>query len=285
MCSKKVANTLLYLASICEKNRDRDASESRGDIVPEFSLKDFEDTDFTLTGVCADVLKDKFASKKTTGDDEVGMSKGVHDWTLKGLEDPQGHFKTVINLYKLVKVPVMVLNMLDAAGNLIHPSEYSKHFTKLMPVAAEVVMCLWTFAPDNKRPTGSHIYQTTLRSLWLLPQFEPEIEVQTKTGSVHLDPKGKRKVDGPADGGSPAKKSTGGDVMFQHTAPCCSAIVDSTSYYAKGKPKATENIEELQPHKKAQASEVSDEEEVKEDSEEEDADKEKDDQSMQITDD
>ncbi|KAG1768395.1 hypothetical protein EDD22DRAFT_844145 [Suillus occidentalis] len=170
MCSKKVANTLLYLASICEKNRDRDnrevipfmrsvrnsstdelhfvvhsdalfpdASESRGDIVPEFSLEDFEDTDFTLTG---DVLKDKFASKKTAGDDEVGMPKGVHDWTLKDLEDPQGHFKTVINLYKLEKVPVMVPNMLDAVGNLIHPSEYSKHFTKLMPVAAEVVMRL-----------------------------------------------------------------------------------------------------------------------------------------------
>lgn len=90
MCSKKAANTLLYLASVCEKNRDRglypclakrsnaiicttdnrevipfmrsagnsstdelhfvvhsdalfpDASESRGDIVPEFSLEDFE---------------------------------------------------------------------------------------------------------------------------------------------------------------------------------------------------------------------------------------------------
>ncbi|KIK34066.1 hypothetical protein CY34DRAFT_110421 [Suillus luteus UH-Slu-Lm8-n1] len=215
MCSKEAANTLLYLASICEKNRDRDnrevipfmrsarnsstdelhfvvhsdalfpdASESRGDIVPEFSLEDFEDINFTLTG-------------------------GVHDWTLKDLEDPQGHFKMVIDLYKLEKVPVMVPNVLDAVGNLIHSSEYSKHFTKPMPVAAEVVMRLWTFVPDNKRPTDSRIYQTTLKSLRLLPQFEPEIKAQTKTGSAHADPKGKRKADGPAGGGSPVKKSTG----------------------------------------------------------------------------
>lgn len=72
----------------------------------------------------------------------LGSRIGVHDWTLKDLEDPQGHFKMVIDLYKLEKVPVMVPNMLDAVGNLIHPSEYSKHFTKPMPVAAEVVMRL-----------------------------------------------------------------------------------------------------------------------------------------------
>ncbi|KAG1777602.1 hypothetical protein EV702DRAFT_1045344 [Suillus placidus] len=168
MCSKKAANTLLYLASNCEKNRDGvcetdnrvtdeldfvvhsdalfpEASESRGDVVPEFSLEDFENTDFTLTG---DVLKDRFTLKKTAGGEEVGMPKGVHNWTLKDLEDPQGHFKMVIDLYKLEKVPVVVPNVQDAAGNLIHPSEYSKHFTEVMPVAAEVVMRLqdqhWT---------------------------------------------------------------------------------------------------------------------------------------------
>ncbi|KAG1850155.1 hypothetical protein F4604DRAFT_1934605 [Suillus subluteus] len=237
MCSKKAANTLLYLASNCEKNRDADnrevtpfmrsagnslmdelhfvvhsdalfpeATESRGDIVPEFSLEDFENTDFALTG---DGLKDRFALKKTGGGDDVGVPKGVNDWTLKDLEDPHGHFKMVIDLYKLDKVPVMVPNVQDAAGNLIHPSEYSKHFTKAMPVAAEVVTRLWTFAPDNKRPTGSRIYQTTLKSLRLLPQSEPVIDTQPKAGSMQADPKGKRKADGPVGGGSPAKKTAG----------------------------------------------------------------------------
>ncbi|KAG1892004.1 hypothetical protein F4604DRAFT_1912736 [Suillus subluteus] len=254
MCSKKAANTLLYLASNCEKNRDAgqysslanstkailcetdnrevtpfmrsagnslmdelhfvvhsdalfpEATESRGDIVPEFSLEDFENTDFALTG---DGLKDRFASKKTGGGDDVGVPKGVNDWTLKDLEDPHSHFKMVIDLYKLDKVPVMVPNVQDAAGNLIHPSEYSKHFTKAMPVAAEVVTRLWTFAPDNKRPTGSRIYQTTLKSLRLLPQSEPVIDTQPKAGCVQADPKGKRKADGPTGGGSPAKKTAG----------------------------------------------------------------------------
>ncbi|KAG1823151.1 hypothetical protein EV424DRAFT_1538648 [Suillus variegatus] len=237
VCSKKAANTLLYLASNCEKIRDGDkrevipfmrsagnslmdelhfvvhsdalfpeATESRGDLVPEFSLEDFENTDFSLTG---DVLNDKFTSKKPSFGDGGDSAKGVHDWTLKDLKDPQGHFKTVIDLYKLEKVPVTVPNVRDAAGSLIHPSAYSEHFTKAMPVAAEVVMRLWTFAPDNKRPTGSRIYQTTLKSLRLLPVTGPGSHIAAMPVGAQAEPKGKRKADGPAGQGSPAKKSSG----------------------------------------------------------------------------
>lgn len=90
------------------------------------------------------------ATRQKVGDEQssrmwmltLSLMTGVHDWTLKDLKDPQGHFKTVIDLYKLEKVPVTVPNVRDAAGSLIHPSAYSEHFTKAMPVAAEVVMRL-----------------------------------------------------------------------------------------------------------------------------------------------
>ncbi|KAG1866010.1 hypothetical protein F4604DRAFT_1683001 [Suillus subluteus] len=105
VCSKKAANTLMYLVSKCEKNRRADnheviqflrsagssacdplnfvvhtdhlfpqAGEVSREVVPEFSLEDFENTDLTWSG---NVLKERFAAKKggcstTTSSDEKG---------------------------------------------------------------------------------------------------------------------------------------------------------------------------------------------------------------------
>ncbi|KAG1765860.1 hypothetical protein EV702DRAFT_1204388 [Suillus placidus] len=171
VCSKKAANTLMYLVSKCKKGRGADnckviqflrsAGSSASDplhfvvhtdhlfpqpgevsreVVHEFSLEDFENTDLTLSG---NVLKEWFAAKKggcstTTSNDE----KEIGDWKLKDMDDPHGHLRTVMNLYNVDNVPVVVPEVRDAAGALIHPSEYSKKFGKGSPVAVEVVMRL-----------------------------------------------------------------------------------------------------------------------------------------------
>ncbi|KAG1782948.1 hypothetical protein EV702DRAFT_1040748 [Suillus placidus] len=242
VCSKKAANTLMYLVSKCEKGRGADnrevirflrsagssasdplhfvvhtdhlfpqAGEVSREVVHEFSLEDFENTDLTLSG---NVLKERFAAKKggcstTTLNDEKGPYPGVigcgetvlmreteiRDWKLKDMDDPHGHLRTVMNLYNVDDVPVVVPEVCDAAGALIHPSEYSKKFGKGSPVAIEVVMRF-------KWQTGSQIYQTCLKSLHLLPMESTSVpKVVTDTGN-----KGKRKAEGPAGQGSPAKK-------------------------------------------------------------------------------
>lgn len=71
------------------------------------------------------------------------QSTGVLDWKLKDMPDPHGHYRTVMDLFQLESVPVVVPNVQDADGAPIHPAEYSKIFTKAMPVVAEVVMRLY----------------------------------------------------------------------------------------------------------------------------------------------
>ncbi|KAG2114774.1 uncharacterized protein F5147DRAFT_649923 [Suillus discolor] len=61
-----------------------------------------------------------------------------------------GHFKTVINVHGLEDVPMVVPNVRDVDGSLIHPSEYSKGLDKGTPVVVEVLLQLWTFGPENK---------------------------------------------------------------------------------------------------------------------------------------
>ncbi|KAG2051083.1 hypothetical protein BDR06DRAFT_1010636 [Suillus hirtellus] len=196
VCSKKAANMLMLLVSKCEAARGKDnreiiqflqsagnsstdplhfvmhtepllpeAAEAKRETIPKFSLEDFENTDLTFSG---DILKQKFSAKK--GDSEVSTTektRGVHDWKLKDMPNPHGHYHTVMDIFQLENVPVVVPNVRDAEGALIHPAEYSKIFTTAMPVVAEVV--IWTFAPDGRREKGSRIYQTTLKSLKLLP--------------------------------------------------------------------------------------------------------------------
>ncbi|KAG1804873.1 uncharacterized protein HD556DRAFT_1437043 [Suillus plorans] len=79
-----------------------------------------------------------------------------------------------------------------------------------MPVVVEVVMRLWTFAPDEQRPTGSRIYQTSLKSLRLLPLSGPPKTLSPKPTEQAADPKGKRKADSSSQGGTTAKKSLRG---------------------------------------------------------------------------
>ncbi|KAG2111344.1 uncharacterized protein F5147DRAFT_772061 [Suillus discolor] len=85
-----------------------EAAVSMQEVVPEFSLEDFENTNVTFTG---DVLKQQFSGKKEKASAcSFAVGKGkccvvswecmlmgaeVDGWTIKGMPDPQGHFKTV----------------------------------------------------------------------------------------------------------------------------------------------------------------------------------------------
>ncbi|KAG2150883.1 hypothetical protein DEU56DRAFT_752539 [Suillus clintonianus] len=221
VCSKKAANTLMYAISKTENLRwtgshmpsladgreaipfmrssgtsssDQlhfvvhsehlfpDTSEQTRDLVSEFSLEDFENTDFTFTG-------------------------GINEWKLKDMPDPQGHYCTAINLFNLEDIPVVVPNIQDTHGVLIHPLEYSVKIKTAVPVAVEIVLRLWTFGIDDKHPTGSRIYQTALKSMKLLPTSGAAKSLFTKATAA--DPKGKCKApDAPPPEASPLKRST-----------------------------------------------------------------------------
>jgi len=73
----------------------------------------------------------------------------------------------------------------------------------------------WTYTPDGKRPTGSRIYQTTLKSLKLLPLANGGESVSAKTTAQISKGKGKHKADGQAGQGSPSKKGqkSGGETV------------------------------------------------------------------------
>ncbi|KAG1788811.1 hypothetical protein EV424DRAFT_1355954 [Suillus variegatus] len=219
ICSKKAANTLMYLVSKCEKNRGADnrkviqflcsagasvadplhfvvhsdhlfpqVGEVSQDVVPEFSLEDFEN-----------VLKELFSAKKGSGHAAASSNdQEVREWRMKDMLSPQGHLQMVMDLYNVDNVPIVVPNVRDAAGGLIHPSEYSKKFRQGSVVAMEVVMCF-------KRLVGSRIYQTCLKSLHLLLLTDASVP---KAISHRADNKGKHKADGPAGQASPVKKGT-----------------------------------------------------------------------------
>ncbi|KAG1888536.1 hypothetical protein F4604DRAFT_1915507 [Suillus subluteus] len=142
VCSKKAANTLMYVVSTCKKIRKSDkheviqfikplfpeAAEPTWEIVPEFSLEDFKNMDVTFTRV---ILRQ-----------EAGFDVNMHSWTIKDMPDPHGHFQTVMDLYSLDNIPVVVPNVRDADGSLIHPSEYSNQLDNTTPVAVEVLLQL-----------------------------------------------------------------------------------------------------------------------------------------------
>ncbi|KAG2137101.1 uncharacterized protein EDB93DRAFT_1106652 [Suillus bovinus] len=211
----QAANTLMLLMSKCEAARGKgnsgadplcfvvhsepllpEAAEAKCEVVPEFSLEDFENTELTVLHLHLnpDILKQKFSGKKAEvkqhGPEET---LGVHDWKMKDMPDPHGHYHTVMDLFQLERVPVVVLNV--------------KIFTRAMPVVAEVVMRLWTFAPDGKHEKGFRIYQTTLKSLKLLPNGREPITTLAKGSGESLNARGKCKADGVANNGGPAKKS------------------------------------------------------------------------------
>lgn len=71
-----------------------------------------------------------------------GVLVGVHGWKLKDLPDPHGHHHTIMDLFHLENMPVVVPNVQDVNGALIHPADYSKIFTSAMPVVAEIMMQL-----------------------------------------------------------------------------------------------------------------------------------------------
>ncbi|KAG2134228.1 hypothetical protein BD769DRAFT_1665257 [Suillus cothurnatus] len=229
-CSIKAQNTLMYLGSKCEKEREADkreviqfmrsagttnerqftihtehlfpdASEATQETVPEFSLEDFESTDMRFT---ADVIKERFSPKKKKV--PTRAERGIADWTLKDMPDPQGLYRSAIEHYALEDVPVVVPNVRDAAGLLMHPSEYTQKITGPVPVVVDVNLRLWTFGPDERRPNGSRVYQTGLRSMRLLPTTGAAKGLFTKPATKATEGKGKRKADGPAGQASPAKR-------------------------------------------------------------------------------
>ncbi|KAG1764935.1 hypothetical protein EDD22DRAFT_951390 [Suillus occidentalis] len=236
VCSKKAANTLMLLVSRCKGARGKDnckiiqflrnarnssadplhfvvhtepllpeAGEAKREIIPKFSLEDCENTDLTFS---TDVLKQKFSGKKGEAEQPATDDiQGVHDWKLKDMPDPHGHYRTIMDCFQLETVPVVVPNVRDSDRALIHPAEYSKIFTKSMPVVAEVVMRLWTFAPDGKHEKGLRIYQTTLRSLKLLPNGELPNTTLAQGSGKNPNAKGKRKADSATSNRGPAKKS------------------------------------------------------------------------------
>lgn len=57
---------------------------------------------------------------------------------MKDMPDPQGLYQSAIELYGLEDVPVVVPNVRDAAGVLIHPSEYTRKITEAVPVVVDV---------------------------------------------------------------------------------------------------------------------------------------------------
>ncbi|KAG2099001.1 uncharacterized protein F5147DRAFT_777523 [Suillus discolor] len=207
VCSKKAVNTLMLLVSQCEAARGKDnhdiiqflrnvgnssadllhfvlhlepllpeAGEVRREVVPKFSLEDFENTDLVFSGTCIDPDGElhRRAQTEVLGNTRYDVGwKSATDTDVSDLPDPHGHYHTMMDLFHLENVPVVVPNVRDANGALIHPADYSKIFTSAMPVVAEIVMRMWMFAPDGKREKGSRIYQTTLKSLKLLPKDEP----------------------------------------------------------------------------------------------------------------
>jgi hypothetical protein len=54
------------------------------------------------------------------------------------MPDPQGLYRSAIELYGLEDVPVVVPNVRDAAGVLLHPSEYTQKITGPVPVVVDV---------------------------------------------------------------------------------------------------------------------------------------------------
>ncbi|KAG1769685.1 Spc98 family-domain-containing protein [Suillus placidus] len=67
----------------------------------------------------------------------------------------------------------------------------------------------WTFGIDDRRPAGFRVYRTGLRSMKLLPLTGAAKGLFTNTATKAAEPKGKRKVDGPAGHSSPAKRGAG----------------------------------------------------------------------------
>lgn len=78
-----------------------------------------------------------------------------------------------------------------------------------MKQLADPVAHRWTFAPDERRPYGSRVYQTGLRSMRVLPTTGAAKGLFTKAAAKATDAKGKRKADGPAGQASPAKRGAG----------------------------------------------------------------------------
>ncbi|KAG1758976.1 hypothetical protein EV702DRAFT_1208311 [Suillus placidus] len=182
-----------------------EAAQTKHEVIPKFSLEDFENTDLTFSG---DILKQRFAMKKGIGEQSKTLgTQGVHDLKLKDMPDPHGHFQTIMDLFHLENVPVVILNVQDADGALIHPAEYSKIFTTALPVVAEVVMRLWTFAPNGKHETGSRIYQTTLKSLKLLPSNKVVTPELSPALGENPNVKGKQKADSATGSAGPSKKN------------------------------------------------------------------------------
>ncbi|KAG1754020.1 uncharacterized protein EDB91DRAFT_1077668 [Suillus paluster] len=186
-----------------------EATESSRDVVPEFPLDDFENTNVDFTG---DILKQRFSPKRPAA--SASTANTPKDWTMRDLPDPSGHFRTVLNLYNVENVPVVVPNVCDAAGSLIHPTQYGKHFASSQPAVVEVEMRLWIFAPVSKCSTNTQIYQIILKSLRLLPLTGTPKAVLTKAVDPSSSPtepstpdnKAKRKVVAPAGQASPVKK-------------------------------------------------------------------------------
>ncbi|KAG1849507.1 hypothetical protein F4604DRAFT_1687398 [Suillus subluteus] len=107
------------------------------------------DTDVRFT---AGMIKERFSPKKKASNGAV-----------------RGLYQYAIQLYGIEDVLVIVPNVRDATGVLIHPSECSQKITAPVPVMVDVNLRLWTFGPDEKRLNSSRVYQTGLRSMGLLP--------------------------------------------------------------------------------------------------------------------
>ncbi|KAG1876569.1 hypothetical protein DFJ58DRAFT_721033 [Suillus subalutaceus] len=99
-----------------------DAAGATQEAVPEFSIEDFENADVRFI---AGVIKEWFSAQ------EEGIEWGY-------MLDPQGFYQSAIQLYGIADVPVIVPNVRNAVGVLIHPSEYSRKITAPEPVVVDV---------------------------------------------------------------------------------------------------------------------------------------------------
>ncbi|KAG1845663.1 hypothetical protein F4604DRAFT_1907997 [Suillus subluteus] len=161
------------------------------------------DVRFTAMLLGAGVIKERFPPKKEVFN---GAVRGTTEWTPKDMLDTQGLYRSAIQLYGIEDLPVIVPNVRDAAGMLIHPSEYSQKITASVTVVVEARSGLLVLTRSVRT---ARVYQTAFRFMRLLPTAGVAWGLFNKPATKATDVKGKRKADRPAGQALPAKRGAG----------------------------------------------------------------------------
>ncbi|KAG1859032.1 hypothetical protein DFJ58DRAFT_876056 [Suillus subalutaceus] len=136
----------------------------------------------------------------------LAQEEGTTDWMLKNMLDTQGLYQSAIQLYGIEDLPVIVPNVRDAAGMLIHPSEYSQKITASVTVVVEARSGLLVLTRSIRT---ARVYQTAFRFMRLLPTAGVAWGLFNKPATKATDVRGKRKADRPAGQALPAKRGAG----------------------------------------------------------------------------